>query len=130
MLIADDLVENSTPDFSLHLAIISRCARQIPVWLLLPESPRLLFISGRVGVDKDDYDEDEDNGEKDEDEDNGGKDEDNADEEEEVNGDSEDARGDNGADQVVVEQGKMIMMWFKMMVMVMMPSVTTLPGGC
>ena len=49
MLIADDLVENSTPDFSLHLAIISLCARQIPVWLLLPESPRLLFISGRVG---------------------------------------------------------------------------------
>ena len=81
-------------------------------------------------MDNDDYDEDEDNGGKDEGEDNGGKDEDNSDEEEEVNGESEDALGDNCPDQVVVEQGKMIMMWFKMMVMVMMPSVTTLPGGC
>ena len=117
MLIADDLVENSTPDFSLHLAIISLCARQIPVWLLLPESPRLLFISGRVGVDKDVYDEDEDNGEKYEDEDKGEQDENDADEEEELNGDSEDALGDNCPDQVVVEQGKMIMMWLRMMLM-------------
>ena len=49
-------------------------------------------------MDKDDYDEDEDNGEKDEDEDNGGKDEDNADKEEEVNWESVDALGDNCPD--------------------------------
>lgn len=81
-------------------------------------------------MDNDDYDEDEDNGGKDEGEDNGGKDEDNSDEEEEVNGESEDALGDNCPDQVVVEQGKMIMMWLRMLMMKMMLTVTTLPGGC
>ena len=31
---------------------------------------------------------------------------------------------------MVVEQKKMIMMWLRMMMMKMMPWVTTLPGGC